>query len=80
MKICTSAREKEEYKKLTDYKNNYFKDCDIEIFDFPVMEMSSTEIRDKIKKGEDVSEFLYDDVQRYIKEKGLYRGLVNELR
>ena len=80
MKICTSAREKEEYKKLMDYKNNYFKDCDIEIFDFPVLEVSSTEIRDKIKKGQDVSEFLCVDVQKYIKEKGLYRGLSNEWR
>lgn len=38
----------------------------------PAYEMSSTLIREKLKNGEDVSEYLTKDVEKYIREKGLY--------
>ncbi len=40
--------------------------------DFPKTVISSSEIREKLEKGEDVSPFLLESVQKYIKEKGLY--------
>lgn len=41
--------------------------------DMPYFDISSTEIREKIKKGEDVSEFLTEPVLEIIKRKELYR-------
>lgn len=38
----------------------------------PATEMSSTQIREKLSAGEDVSDYLSDEVIEYIKEKGLY--------
>ena len=37
------------------------------------VDISSTEIREKLAKCEDVSEFLPEPVERYIKEHGLYK-------
>ena len=36
--------------------------------------VSSSEIRQKIRNGEDVSEYLTDEVVNFIKQNGLYRG------
>ena len=41
--------------------------------DAPVINISSTELRSKIKRGEDVSEYIDSEVLKYIEEKGLYR-------
>lgn len=38
----------------------------------PAYEMSSTVIREKLSKGEEVSAYLSKEVENYIKEKGLY--------
>ena len=43
------------------------------ICDFSPLEISSSEIREKLCKGEDVSEFLSEEVLRYIKDRGLYK-------
>ncbi len=43
------------------------------IIETPEIDISSTEIREKISKGEDVSEMLLPEVYEYIKERGLYR-------
>ena len=72
--LCTSAREDEaEKKKILSYaesieqmKGKYF------IADYPVVKLSSSEIRDKIKKGEDISRLVPKGVYEYILEKGLY--------
>lgn len=45
---------------------------EIVISDAPAYEMSSTLIREKIRNGEDTSEYLTKEVSEYIKEKGLY--------
>ena len=39
----------------------------------PIGDLSSTFIREKLKRGEDISAFLHPDVLRYIKEHELYR-------
>ncbi len=45
----------------------------------PPIEISSTEIRGKIKNGEDVSTKVSDKVLAYIKEKGLYKEKYGEI-
>ncbi len=40
--------------------------------DAPVINISSTEIREKIKNKEDISAYVDSEVLKYIKEKGLY--------
>lgn len=73
--LCTSARQNEQEKQeLYDYaksldglkKDKYF------IADYPVIRLSSSEIRDKIKNGEDISALVPKRVCNYIFEKGLY--------
>ncbi|MBR3879096.1 MAG: nicotinate-nucleotide adenylyltransferase [Clostridia bacterium] len=41
--------------------------------DSPVIDISSTELRAKMKNGEDVSAYVDAEVLRYIQEKGLYQ-------
>ena len=41
--------------------------------DSPVIEISSSDLRNRIKAGEDVSEYIDQSVLKYINEKGLYR-------
>ncbi|MCH5320813.1 MAG: nicotinate (nicotinamide) nucleotide adenylyltransferase [Eubacterium sp.] len=73
--LCTSARENEQEKQeLYDYaksldgleKDKYF------IANYPVIRFSSSEIRDKIKNGEEISALVPKRVCEYIFEKGLY--------
>lgn len=73
--LCTSARESEsEKKELYEYAKSldglesgkYF------IADYPVLKLSSSEIRDKINSGEDISDLVSKRVYNYIFEKGLY--------
>lgn len=42
------------------------------LLDCPAVEVSSTQVRERIKKGEDISDILPPAVERYIKERGLY--------
>lgn len=72
--VCTSAREDEQEKQtLFDYAKNraemqgrYF------IADYPVIRLSSSEIRKKMKAGESISSLVPEKVFEYIIEKGLY--------
>lgn len=72
--LCTSAREDEHEKQiLLDYAQNstemqgrYF------IADYPVIKLSSSEIRAKVKNGEDILNLVPEMVLEYIVEKGLY--------
>lgn len=72
--LCTSARENEEEKQLIieSAKRLGIKDC-FYMSDRAVIRVSSSEIRDKIKHGSDVSALLPKKVFDYISEKGLYR-------
>lgn len=40
----------------------------------PLVDISATEIREHIAKGQDISKLVPQGVDRYIREKGLYRG------
>lgn len=72
--VCTSARESEEEKQIlssyaesiSEMKDKYF------ISNQPVLKLSSSEIRDKIKNGQDISTLVPKKVCDYILEKGLY--------
>lgn len=58
-------------KKVTEYRNKYGKN--IVKIKAPVIETSSSDIRVRIARGEDVGELVPTEVASYIKEKGLYK-------
>lgn len=70
--VCTAAREENEYNMLCNYKNSHedMKNCILSNFD--VFEVSSTDIRNRIKNGESISPFVPKEVEQYIKENNLY--------
>ena len=43
------------------------------IVDAPLLEISSTEIRERVRKGLSIRYLVPNDVERYIREKGLFR-------
>lgn len=45
----------------------------IKVLNLPVTQVSSTEIREKLKNGEDVSDLLTEEVANYISRHGLYQ-------
>nr|WP_300002099.1 nicotinate-nucleotide adenylyltransferase [Tissierella sp.] len=57
----------EEIKRL----NNKY-EADIKYFDTPLIEISSTEIRDRMRSGKSIKYLVKEEVYRYILEKGLY--------
>lgn len=71
--LCTAARENENEKNML---REYAQKLDIEdrfyLSAAPVLTVSSSEIRDKISQGKDVSLLLPEKVLNYILEKGLY--------
>lgn len=73
--LCTSGRENEgEKHKMYEYASA-LEGLDMNrlfILKSPVLKVSSSEIREKIKQGEDTSALLPSGVYDYIKEKGLY--------
>ena len=71
--LCTAARETDTQKALAEHaqrllgsKYGYY------IADFEPIVVSSSELRERLKAGEDVSDYLPADVYNYIKDKGLY--------
>ena len=56
--------------KIAEYKECFGKN--IVRIDAPAIEISSSEVREKLRRGEDVSRMLPPAVLGYIKEKGLY--------
>lgn len=49
----------------------------IELFSFAKLEISSTEIRDRVCKGKSIRYMVPERVEKYIKEKGFYRETKN---
>lgn len=48
--------------------------ADIRLLETPIMDVSSSELRQMIKNQEDVSAYLPEEVATFIKENGLYRN------
>ena len=71
--LCTSAREDESEKKALKAHAEKLGITDrFYLSSAPVLTVSSSEIRDKISQGKDVSSLLPKKVLNYILEKGLY--------
>ena len=73
LKECTvvaAAREEDSYADLTEKAAEL---GHVKVLNLPVTEISSTEIRDSLKSGVDISELLTAGTAGYIAEKGLYK-------
>ena len=70
--LISAARERSEYEKMLAFrdKNANLKKSVISQFD--VLEISSTDIRLRVKNGESISDLVPAAVANYIKEHGLY--------
>ncbi len=56
--------------KITEYRNKYGKN--VVRIKAPAIEVSSSQVREKIAEGVDISDLVPPSVAEYIKEKGLY--------
>lgn len=68
--VCAAARGGDSFSEMLEYATEV---GHIKVLPTNVVDISSTEIRGKIQKGEDASEWITEDVRGYIEEKGLYR-------
>lgn len=72
LKECTvvaAARENSEYIDLMEFANELGR---VKVLNLPVVEASSTEVRERLSKGESTEGLILSAVADYIKEKGLY--------
>ena len=72
--VCTSARHSGEYETLLAFQKQYenMKNCIIS--NFEVFDISSSEIRNRVKEGKSIAHLVPPSVENYIKEHGLYVG------
>lgn len=74
--ICAVPRDAGSFSRLVTHSENLqkeFADFHSVVLNLPHMPISSTEIRAKIKAGEDVSALLPAGIAKYIAQRGLYR-------
>ena len=69
--VVAAAREEDSYADLTEKAAEL---GHVKVLNLPVTEISSTEIRNKLKSGEDTSELLTPETAEYIAENKLYRS------
>lgn len=72
LKECTvvaAARENSEYIDLMEFANELGR---VKVLNLPVVEASSTEVRERLSRGESTEGLIPQPVAEYIKEKGLY--------
>lgn len=74
--ILTSARNDEDYNKLISHQAHLSRHYDIEsiVLEKPVVEVSSTEVREKIKFNLSADDLISGNVFDYIKTNNLYKG------
>lgn len=73
LKECTvvaAAREEDSYSDMLEYAAEL---GHIKVLNLPVTELSSTEIRERLRKGENAEGSVSERVWRYIEDKGLYK-------
>lgn len=73
--LCSVSREKDSLKaRMEDYADRYLRPWGkCLIFDFDPLVISSSEIRDAVKAGKDINEYVPPEVVSYIEKKGLYK-------
>ena len=72
--LCTAARSSGELLQLRRHARQLTPYGSTLVFDFPVLEVSSTQIRRRLKEGLDCSQLLPEKVYQQILQQNLYRG------
>ena len=72
--LCTAARSTGELLQLRRHARQLMPYGSTLVFDFPVLEVSSTQIRRRLKEGLDCSQLLPEKVYQQILQQNLYRG------
>lgn len=67
--VVAAARENDSYVDMLEYANELGR---VKVLNLPVVEISSTELREKLAKGEDCGDMLDEKVMAYIAERGIY--------
>lgn len=70
--VVTSAREENEYNDLCEFRRMHENMRSSIISNFDVVEVSSSQIRERIKENGDISDLVPKSVEKYIKDKNLY--------
>ncbi len=68
-KVVAAARENNEYINMCEYATEMGR---VKVLNLDVLPLSSSEIREKLSKGEDIAGLVPDEVNAYIKENKLY--------
>ncbi len=71
VKVCAAARDGDSLADMMEYANELGR---IKVLTTQVVEMSSTEVREKAAAGGDISGMVPQGVADYIREKGLYKA------
>lgn len=71
VKVCAAARDGDSLADMMEYANELGR---IKVLPTQVVEMSSTEVREKAAAGGDISAMVPAGVAEYIREKGLYKA------
>ena len=69
--VCAVAREDDSFTDMVEFANDIGR---VKVLQTSVVDVSSTEIRERLASDGDVSEFLPQSVAEYIKTNELYRG------
>lgn len=78
--VCGVPREKEGLQALqrqADFLKNQYS-AQTALLDFPLIEISSTQIRHRLKTGRSIEEWVPKNVERYIRRHGLYGDTQDE--
>ena len=68
--VVAAARENDSYADLYEYANELGR---VKVLNLPVIEVSSSDMRDRIRSGRDTEGLITPEVLEYINSRGLYR-------
>ena len=68
--VVAAARDNDSYADMLEYANELGR---VKVLNLPVIEISSTELRNKLSKGENCGDMIDQKVMEYISERGIYR-------